>query len=255
MRNSATPGAVGELAELVLPWLPPQDLAAAASASRALRAAASSVSAGRAADAAHGLEPHPIPFDNLVDGKPYAYFLYTPFSLTPSSASASPRRAQPWGRTWARSPGPTWPRSDLGGFPSSGCACAQGACGGARGCPCADPEAEAVGLGSEAGMGSLRECGDGCACGPSCGNRRTQLGVTVRLRVVRHREKGWGLHAAEVLRRGQFVCEYAGNATLSPLLRINYKMICKVYHTINAPCQICLVIAPVNRNEESDVIC
>lgn len=104
-------------------------------------------------------------------------------------------------------------------------------------------------------MGSLRECGDGCACGPSCGNRRTQLGVTVRLRVVRHREKGWGLHAAEVLRRGQFVCEYAGNATLSPLLRINYKMICKVYHTINAPCQICLVIAPVNRNEESDVIC
>ncbi|BAS74564.1 Os01g0772150 [Oryza sativa Japonica Group] len=210
MRNSATPGAVGELAELVLPWLPPQDLAAAASASRALRAAASSVSAGRAADAAHGLEPHPIPFDNLVDGKPYAYFLYTPFSLTPSSASASPRRAQPWGRTWARPPGPTWPRSDLGGFPSSGCACAQGACGGARGCPCADPEAEAVGLGSEAGMGSLRECGDGCACGPSCGNRRTQLGVTVRLRVVRHREKGWGLHAAEVLRRGQFVCEYAG---------------------------------------------
>uniref|UniRef100_A0A0D9YFK0 LOB domain-containing protein n=1 Tax=Oryza glumipatula TaxID=40148 RepID=A0A0D9YFK0_9ORYZ len=210
MRNSATPGAVGELAELVLPWLPPQDLAAAASASRALRAAASSVSAGRAADAAHGLEPHPIPFDNLVDGKPYAYFLYTPFSLTPSSASASPRRAQPWGRTWARPPGPTWPRSDLGGFPSSGCACAQGACGGARGCPCADPEAEAVGLGSEAGMGSLRECGDGCACGPLCGNRRTQLGVTVRLRVVRHREKGWGLHAAEVLRRRQFVCEYAG---------------------------------------------
>uniref|UniRef100_J3L4J0 SET domain-containing protein n=2 Tax=Oryza brachyantha TaxID=4533 RepID=J3L4J0_ORYBR len=60
------------------------------------------------------------------------------------------------------------------------------------------------------GMGSLRECGEGCPCGPSCGNRRTQRGITVRLRVMRHRKKGWGLHAAEVLRHGRFVCEYAG---------------------------------------------
>lgn len=81
-------------------------------------------------------------------------------------------------------------------------------CGGA-GCACADMEAEmADALG--AGMGSLRECGDGCACGPLCGNRRTQRGVTVRLRVVRQLKKGWGLHAAEALHRGQFVCEYAG---------------------------------------------
>ncbi|KAL5228354.1 hypothetical protein ABZP36_016619 [Zizania latifolia] len=203
---SRTSGAVGELAELVLPWLPPRDLAATASACRALRAAASAVTAGRAADVARGLEPVPIPFDNLVDSRPYAYLLYTPFSLTPSAASL---HAQQWGCTWARPPGPTWPRSDLGGFPSAECACSLGACGGAR-CPCADPEAEAVGSEAGVGMGSLRECGDGCACGPSCGNRRTQHGVTVRLRVVRHRKKGWGLHAAEVLHRGQFVCEYAG---------------------------------------------
>ncbi|KAM0827076.1 hypothetical protein ACQ4PT_068416 [Festuca glaucescens] len=63
---------------------------------------------------------------------------------------------------------------------------------------------------SGAGMGTVRECGDECACGPSCANRRTQRGVTVRLRVVRQLKKGWGLHAAQVLRRAQFVCEYAG---------------------------------------------
>ncbi|KAL6616139.1 hypothetical protein ACP70R_038409 [Stipagrostis hirtigluma subsp. patula] len=209
MRSPAAPGAVGESAELVLPWLPPRQLATVASACRALRAAASAVASRRAADAARGLEPLPIPFSNNVDSKPYAYFLYTPFSLTGSASS--PPRYQPWGCVWARPPGPTWPRPNLDGFPSAGCgcSCASGECGGPR-CACADAEANAGGPGSEAGMGSLRECGDGCACGPSCANRRTQRGVAVRLRIVRHPKKGWGLHADEALRRGQFVCEYAG---------------------------------------------
>ncbi|KAL6845229.1 hypothetical protein ACP4OV_024724 [Aristida adscensionis] len=211
MRNPAAPGAVVESADLVLPWLPPRDLAAAASACRALRAAASAVTARRAADAARGLEPLPVPFCNDVDSTPYAYFLYTPFSLTGSASS--PARSQPWGGAWARPPGPTWARPNLDGFPSGGlecgCACAAGECGGPQ-CACADADAEAAGPGSEAGMGSLRECGDGCACAPSCANRRTQRGVAVRLRVVRHPKKGWGLHAAEALGRGRFVCEYAG---------------------------------------------
>uniref|UniRef100_A0ACD5VUW2 Uncharacterized protein n=1 Tax=Avena sativa TaxID=4498 RepID=A0ACD5VUW2_AVESA len=232
MRNPTAAGAASELAELVLPWLPPPDLAVAACASRALRAATSAVTARRAADSSRGLEAVSVPFDNPIDSKPYAYFLYTPFSLIHPAASA---HAQPWGCTRARPPCPTWPRPDLG-LPSAGCACAEGECGGA-GCACADPEAETAdasraGMGtlrecggagcacadpeaetadaSRAGMGTLRECGDGCACGPSCENRRTQRGVTVQLRVVRHLKKGWGLHAAQVLRRAQFVCEYAG---------------------------------------------
>lgn len=213
MRNPTAPGAVSELAELVLPLLSPQDLAAAASACRALRAAASAVTTRRAADAARGLEPLPIPFDNTVDSKPYAYFLYTPFSLTPSPASP---HAQPWGCTWARPPGPTWPRLHIYGFPSAGCACALGECGGAR-CACVDAEAEMAVGSSGAGMGNLGECGDGCACGPSCGNRRTQRGVAARLRVVRHLKKGWGLHADEALRRGQFVSEYTGKVEYVPL--------------------------------------
>ena len=219
MRNQATPGAVTESAVLVLPLLPPRDLAAAASACRALRAAAAAVTTRRAADAARGLEPLPIPFHNRVDSKPYAYFLYTPFSLARLSPSASSSGAQPWGGAWARPPVPTWPRPSLDGFTSAvcGCACEAGECGGPR-CACADAEADAAGSGPEGGMGSLGECGDGCACGPSCGNRRTQRGVAVRLRVVRHLQKGWGLHAAEALDRGQFVCEYAGKAELRPLL-------------------------------------
>ncbi|TVU34942.1 hypothetical protein EJB05_16800, partial [Eragrostis curvula] len=207
MRNPATTAALAESAELVLPWLPPQDLTAAASSCRTLRAAASAVTARRAADAARGLEPLPVPFHNAVDSKPYAYFLYTPFSLTGPSST----RAQPWGCSRDGPPEPTWPRPNLDGFPSAvcGCACSAEECGGPE-CACADEEADAGSSGSEAGMGSLRECGDECACGPSCGNRRTQRGVTVRLRVVRHLQKGWGLHAAEAIGRGLFVCEYAG---------------------------------------------
>ncbi|XP_044974034.1 LOW QUALITY PROTEIN: histone-lysine N-methyltransferase SUVR3 [Hordeum vulgare subsp. vulgare] len=169
-----------------------------------MRAAASAVTARRAADSARGLEAFPAPFVNPIDSQPYSYFIYTPFSLIPSAASF---HAQPWGCAWSRAPGPTWPRPDLG-LPFAGCSCARGVCGGA-GCACADAEAVAADP-SGAGMRSLSECGDGCACGPSCENRRTQRGVTVRLRVERQLKKGWALHAAEAIHRGQFVCEYAG---------------------------------------------
>jgi [histone H3]-lysine36 N-dimethyltransferase SETMAR len=218
MSNPGAPDTVTESAELVLPLLPPQDLAAAASACRALRAAVTAVTARRAGDAARGLEPLPIPFRNYVDSKPYAYFLYTPFSLTRLAPGASAPSAQPWGAAWTRPPRPTWPRPNLDGLPSAvyGCACAAAECGGTQ-CACADVEADAAGSGLEAGMGSLTECGDVCACAPSCGNRRTQRGVAVRLCVVRHLHKGWGLHAAEALSCGQFVCEYAGKAGHTPL--------------------------------------
>lgn len=59
-------------------------------------------------------------------------------------------------------------------------------------------------------MGSLRECGANCLCGMECANRKTQRGIRVRLKIVRDLNKGWGLHADQVLRRGEFICEYAG---------------------------------------------
>jgi hypothetical protein len=45
----------------------------------------------------------------------------------------------------------------------------------------------------------------------TCENRRTQLGIRIRLKIVRDEKKGWGLHAYEDIQRGDFVCEYAGN--------------------------------------------
>lgn len=54
------------------------------------------------------------------------------------------------------------------------------------------------------------ECGPSCRCGLECANRLSQRGIRVKLKVVRDFIKGWGLHAAQSIREGQFVCEYAG---------------------------------------------
>lgn len=59
-------------------------------------------------------------------------------------------------------------------------------------------------------IGVMTECGANCTCGMECGNRLTQRGVAVRLKIVRDLKKGWGLHANQFIRRGEFVCEYAG---------------------------------------------
>ena len=56
----------------------------------------------------------------------------------------------------------------------------------------------------------MSECGLGCGCGSDCGNRVTQRGVSVGLKIVRDGRKGWGLLAAQFIPKGQFVCEYAG---------------------------------------------
>jgi hypothetical protein len=65
--------------------------------------------------------------------------------------------------------------------------------------------------------GSLRECGDRCACAPSFGNRRIQRGVAVRLRIVSQLYKWWGLHAAEALGCRPFVCDlWLSHAPLPP---------------------------------------
>ncbi|RWW84444.1 hypothetical protein BHE74_00006949 [Ensete ventricosum] len=96
MRRTRGGADLRQWAELVLPWLPPPDLAAAACTCKALSRVAKSVSSRRASDAARGLERHPIPFlDPTGDDQPYSYFLYTRFpvlALFPPAPSA-----QPWG--------------------------------------------------------------------------------------------------------------------------------------------------------------
>lgn len=56
-----------------------------------------------------------------------------------------------------------------------------------------------------------RECGLGCLCGRECGNRVSQNGVNVRVKIVWcGGGKGWGLFANQVVRKSEFLFQYAG---------------------------------------------
>ena len=71
------------------------------------------------------------------------------------------------------------------GHSVSGCDCERCDDEDPDGCPCF------YGM-DELDMGN--ECGPSCGCGLECGNRLTQRGVSVRLKIVRDRRKGWGLY-------------------------------------------------------------
>jgi len=192
-----------QCAELVLPYLNPSELANISLICKPLLKLSRSITFRRASDASRTFETFPIPFLNTVDSHPYAYFLYTR-SLVLSSPL--PLLRQPWGSS-AVSPFAQCRllRADSVGFVDgtgravSGCDCE--ACDGGE-CPCA-------GLDGLDDVG--RECGPGCRCGPECGKRLTRNGVAVRVKIVRHRRKGWGLHADQLIAKGEFVFEYAGD--------------------------------------------
>lgn len=71
------------------------------------------------------------------------------------------------------------------------------------GCPCMELE-------GEEGMGIRSECGPSCGCRLECGNRLSQRGIQVQLKIVKDVRKGWGLYAAQWIQQGQFICEYSG---------------------------------------------
>ncbi|KAI5093678.1 histone-lysine N-methyltransferase SETMAR, partial [Silurus meridionalis] len=54
------------------------------------------------------------------------------------------------------------------------------------------------------------ECNVLCVCGESCQSRVVQSGLQTRLCVFRTENRGWGVVTLEAIRRGRFVCEYAG---------------------------------------------
>lgn len=190
-------------ASLVLPYLSSRDLATAACACRTLSRVAAGVTSRRTADAARGLERYQIPFFNTtISPHPYSYFLYTPRSIL---SSPPPSFSQPWGGEGLKGIAAGCERlqslsSCFGGF-EVGCDC--DGCEEGR-CPCW----------SNMELGVLKECGESCMCGLTCGNRKTQSGIRVGLKVVRHERKGWGLHATEAIRRGDFICEYSGTIFL-----------------------------------------
>ncbi|XP_012865868.1 PREDICTED: histone-lysine N-methyltransferase SETMAR isoform X1 [Dipodomys ordii] len=54
------------------------------------------------------------------------------------------------------------------------------------------------------------ECNALCRCSPHCPNRVVQRGLQAHLQVFLTDRKGWGLRTLELIPKGRFVCEYAG---------------------------------------------
>ncbi|KAG6383671.1 hypothetical protein SASPL_156564 [Salvia splendens] len=126
-------------------------------------------------DASRGFEKLPIPFHNPIPDDPhtYSYFLYTPSQTLRTTTHFR----QPWGSDHDAPPDP--PSHFLFRVDSAtSCDCTKG-CGGDDFCPCLN-----------------LECRPSCKCDSLCGNRATQCGVNLRLKIVKHEKKGWGLYAA-----------------------------------------------------------
>ncbi|KAA8518366.1 hypothetical protein F0562_015751 [Nyssa sinensis] len=190
--------AVFECAELILPWLHPTELASISSTCKTLNHISKSINARRSCDASRAFENFPTPFVNTVDDQPYVYFIYTPtqtLGVDPSS-----RVRQNWGSKHIVRPVFCSDLTDPFPWVEDACGCDCESCAEDLGCPCSTQNLSEL----------TRECGLSCRCGLECGNRSTQRGVSVRLKIVKNRRKGWGLHADQLIRRGQFVCEYAG---------------------------------------------
>ncbi|XP_024027654.1 histone-lysine N-methyltransferase SUVR3 isoform X2 [Morus notabilis] len=196
------PRSLLECAELVLPWLTPSELANISLTCKSLHRISKSITALRSSDASRAFENLPIPFLNSVDTQPYAFFLYTPSQIPSSSSFVSPQR-QPWG--WSSSHdvqpncGVETVRLTDGSAENAWGGCACGDCCVDNECPCSrfDGLEDVV----------VRECGPSCGCGSECGNRSTQRGVSVKLKIVRDSNKGWSLCADDFIPTGRFVCE------------------------------------------------
>lgn len=186
-------------AAIVLPYLNPAELGSISSTCKTLFQISKAITSRRTSDVSRGLENLPIPFLKPIaaDSQPYSYFLYTPTQIV----RVRPDLRQPWGSdNYTRFLG-EGARPDPFLFRvegATGCDCSIG-CG--DGCPCLEPGE----------FGLTRECGPSCGCDSACGNRVTQGGINVRLKMVKDEKKGWGLFAAEMITSGRFICEYAGN--------------------------------------------
>ncbi|CAH8386184.1 unnamed protein product [Eruca vesicaria subsp. sativa] len=187
-----------QCADVILPWLNPRELASVSQTCKALSFISKSITLHRSLDAARSLENLPIPFLNTVDSKRYADFIYTPFQIPASTSSPPPR--QQWG---SASNAQISLISD-----SVSVSLVDGVCG----CECERCEegyCQCLALAADSNeIGN--ECGFGCGCGPDCPNRLTQKGILVGLKIVRDEKKGWCLYADQLIKKGQFICEYAG---------------------------------------------
>lgn len=54
------------------------------------------------------------------------------------------------------------------------------------------------------------ECNKVCKCPPSCLNRVLQNGSTIKMKIFKTKNMGWGVTTMERIPQGKFVCEYVG---------------------------------------------
>lgn len=181
-------------ADLILPWLNAPELAAVSLTCKASSFISRSITLRRSLDAARSLENLPVPFLNAVDSKRYADFAYTPFQIP---ASSSPQPRQRWGGGASDAPASQF-EMNVVGESMCGCECER----------CEEGYCQCLAL--AAGAEIVNECGSGCGCGSDCPNRVTQKGVLVRLKIVRDEKKGWCLCSDQLIKKDQFICEYAG---------------------------------------------
>ncbi|XP_078175707.1 SET domain protein 20 isoform X1 [Carex rostrata] len=224
-------------ASQVLPYLSPRDLASAACACRTLSRIAASVTSRRTADAARGLERYQIPFlDSTISPDPYSHFIYTRHTIISSPPPQS------WGGEASK--GIATDRERLQG--SSSCF------GGIEvGCDCDSCKEGRCSCWSGMELGVFKECGESCRCGLMCENRRTQAGIRIRLKIVRNERKGWGLHAIEAIRKGDFVCEYAGEYLTTEEARIRLK----TYDELSSKGRISPALLVVREHLPSGKVC
>ncbi|WJX25429.1 [histone H3]-lysine(4) N-trimethyltransferase [Trifolium repens] len=185
---------------LILPWLTHQQLANLSLTCKSLHNLTKTITLIRISDASRTFENFPIPFHNPNSHHPYSYFLYTPSLILSNNLP----RYQPWGWMGNSVISPIAVKTvdeleSVSFVDVVGCECGE-VCDDDDGCLCFD--------GGDGDVG--RECGMGCSCGRECGNRVSQNGVRVRVKIVKCDGKGWGLFADQVIAKGEFLFQYAG---------------------------------------------
>ncbi|KFK37802.1 histone-lysine n-methyltransferase suvr3 [Arabis alpina] len=211
-------------AKFILPWLNPQELAVISQTCKPLSLISKSITLQRSLNATRSLETLTVPFHNSIDSQRYAYFVYTPFQIP----SSSPPPRQWWGgsgddgsKSENVSEGGRFGVSlvDELGERKFGCECEK----------CEEGYCECLGLEGMEEIGN--ECGFGCGCGLDCTNRVSQKGILVRLKIVRDVKKGWCLYADQFIKKGQFICEYAGELLTTDEARRRQKLYDKLRST------------------------
>jgi histone-lysine N-methyltransferase SETMAR len=199
-RRNRPPRAMDRMWASVLLAADPTSLARFACTSHAMRQLAKSAVADRRADLSGGSEAVAVTCENVVDGEPFPAAKYSP-----SAFGGDPRLSE---------------------AATEGCVC-EGECQGTT-CRCCavaplayDEHRRLRSLVPSQGLvvrasafrgweTPIFECGAECRCPSSCPNRVVSQGLRTPLSVFKTVDRGWGVRTQDTLRRGQFVCEYAG---------------------------------------------